>query len=92
MNTTHYKSPGRRADLSPFGVNTAETPTSALRVRNAVGGDIRKGEAVTDAGTVALTGIRTGVGRTGPEQQIEEPQTAGRRLHSVSSNRRFHER
>jgi hypothetical protein len=50
MNTTHYKSPGRRADLSPFGVNTAETPTSAPRVRNAVGGDIRKGEAVTDAG------------------------------------------
>ena len=31
MGTTQYKSPGRRADLSPFGVYAAETPTPVHR-------------------------------------------------------------
>lgn len=51
MNVTQHKPPGRRADLSPFGVKvTAETSTSSPRVRNSVGGEIRKREAETDLG------------------------------------------
>jgi hypothetical protein len=50
MNVTQYKSPGRRADLSPFGVHVAaETPPPAARIRNAGVGDIRKGVAETDS-------------------------------------------
>jgi hypothetical protein len=79
MNATQHKSPGRCAHLSHFDVEvTTETPTSSPRVRNAVGGEIRKGEAETDSRHGCVDWYRyRGVGRTGPEQQIEEPRTAG---------------
>jgi hypothetical protein len=103
MNVTQHRSPGRRADLSPFGVVTSpETIRSAPRIRSAAGGELRNADPETDSGYGCVDWYHYGEeAADGPAKDGRTTLRGGRAAvasasmtsaPSVSSNRRFHER
>ena len=67
MNVTQHRSPGRRADLSPFVViASAETTRSAPAVRSAAGGELNSAQPGTNSGYGCVDWYHYGEAADGP--------------------------